>query len=491
MPIGLFALALRVSAEPARRSSEPPAAGSATVPQRSPPSGSESRAASIAAAVADLDAWVRSNGGRLGAAVVDLERGRLLATASDHAPLNPASNQKVLTAAVALAELGADYRFTTGLYGKVTDGVVRELVLRGQGDPSLEYDDLVSLGRTLARAGVVRVDGDLVVDQSRFDDRFVPPAFEQQPNEWASFRAPVSAVALERNTISIEVVPTRAAEPARIVFDPPGFALPSGAVRTVAAGGGQAINIALAPRDGRLSVNVSGHIAERLAPARYVRRVDDPRLFAGFVMKQILKDLSIEVKGSVRTGTGGGEPLAVARSKPLAVLVHELGKHSDNFYAEMLLKAIGAERAGAPGTSEKGAQVVIDWLSRAGALDPGTVIKNGSGLFDANRVSAAALVRTLALVYRDPRISSEYLAQLAIGGVDGTLHSRFRSLRERRIVRAKTGTLSRVVALSGYVLGDQGRPARAFSLIVNDLSGKQTEARRRIDAVVERIAASP
>ena len=82
------------------------------------------------------------------------------------------------------------------------------------------------------------------------------------------------------------------------------------------------------------------------------------------------------------------------------------------------------------------------------------VILNGSGLFDANRLSAATLTRVLSHAYRDPRLSAEFVAQLSIGGVDGTLRSRLRNHRKRRVVRAKTGTLARVVALSGFVLRD-------------------------------------
>src|SRR5690606_3060998 len=99
----------------------------------------------------------------------------------------PASNMKLITAAVTLARLGSEYRFSTGLYGEISAGKVDPLVLRGHGDPSLGTEDLWEIGRALAHLGVTEV-GSILVDQSRFDDQFVPPAFEQQPNEWAGFR---------------------------------------------------------------------------------------------------------------------------------------------------------------------------------------------------------------------------------------------------------------------------------------------------------------
>lgn len=123
-----------------------------------------------------------------------------------------------------------------------------------------------------------------------------------------------------------------------------------------------------------------------------------------------------------------------------------------------------------------------------GAGDTGLVIENGSGLYDANRVTAFSVVELLRAAWLDPSIQPEFVAQLSIGGVDGTLHKRFHDLRARRLVRAKTGTLDDVVALSGYVEGAPGKNPLAFS-IVNHAPGKVSEARSAMDKLVERIVA--
>jgi serine-type D-Ala-D-Ala carboxypeptidase/endopeptidase (penicillin-binding protein 4) len=457
------------------------------VPKR--PAAEPAAPAKIADLVSALASWTKQSGGRLGAAIIDVGSGELVARASEHEPLNPASNQKLLTAAVALSRLGSEYRFTTGFYGELRDGASGDLVLRGHGDPSLKTEDLWELCRALVALGLARLDGDLLIDQSRFDAKFVPPAFEQQPDEWSAFRAPVSAIALDGNTIAIDVFATRAGAPARVSIAPRGFVSSSGSIETRRVGSGQAVS-ALAEADGtRLKLRISGHLAEGLPRLRVVRRVDDPRLYAGYVALDMLRTLGVKVRGGVREG-GGAEArrLVFRRSAPLGALIHELGKSSDNFYAEMLLKALGAEVKGAPGTSASGGEAIAEWLREIEAFDPGTVVKNGSGLFDANRLSAWTLARALVAAYRDPRLSHEFVAELAIGGVDGTLHSRFPRQRQRRAVRAKTGTLRDVVALSGYVLGPGGRAPRAFSLIVVGLPGKQAEARQRIDGIVERMA---
>src|SRR5258706_557143 len=119
-----------------------------------------------------------------------LASGAVLAAENAHAPLNPASNAKVLTAAAVLDRMGPDYRFTTGVYGRLQGGVVAPLVLRGNGDPSLEEDELWQLASSLRQQGLAKVDG-VLVDQSYFDGETLPPGFNQQPNEWAPFRAPV------------------------------------------------------------------------------------------------------------------------------------------------------------------------------------------------------------------------------------------------------------------------------------------------------------
>lgn len=443
----------------------------------------------VARAVTDLATWVREQGGKLGVAILDCDSQQLLASSNPSGLLNPASNQKLVTAAAALSRLGPAYRFTTGVYGEIKNGAAQDLVLRGHGDPSLTTADLWRMAASLAGMGLRRVEGTLYVDQSRFDDQFVPPAFEQQPNEWASFRAPISAVALDGNSITLHVEPTEAGRDARVWFDPPGVVLTSGSVATEARGKGNTVRLSVHEAGGRLRAELGGHVAEGLPTGHYRRRLDDPRLAPGYALKQILQQLGVQVSGEVALGRGKAAPALVShQSEPLARLIEELGKDSDNFYAEMLLKTLAAEARGTPATSAAGAEAVVDWLKQVGAFQPGTVVTNGSGLFEGNRISALTLARTLVAAYRDPATRPEYVAHLAVGGVDGTLRSRFRSLRSSRIIRAKTGTLNQVVSLSGYVLPPASRSAIAYSFIVTGLPGKHGESRRRIDRVVTALA---
>jgi D-alanyl-D-alanine carboxypeptidase/D-alanyl-D-alanine-endopeptidase (penicillin-binding protein 4) len=446
--------------------------------------------------VPELDAAVRAiasdralAGASVGIAILDVESGRILAAVNEHTALNPASNAKLYTAGAALATLHGEHRYETTLSGKLEGENVSMLTIRGYGDPSLTTADLWDMAQDLKAYGISRVDGDLLVDQEFYDDQTTPPAFDQQPNEWASFRAPISAVALDENCVTMTVRPASAeGGQARVQFEPLGFVDVDGSVRTGGQGGADNVELALTPNGSRLSAKVSGVIAADSRLVRYTRRADDPRLLAGYALGAILEKSGIKWGGGVKLGPARGHILAKHLSAPLSSLLYALGKQSDNFYAEMIFRSLAAEGKGRPGKSSDSTSIVGQWLDRIGATDPGVVLKNGSGLFDADRVSAASTVRLLRWAWRTPDVQPEYLAQLSVGGVDGTLHKRFRSDLTKRRVRAKTGTLDDVIALSGYVLRDNGHQPVAFSIFFNHVAGKQDGVRHAADRLVDLIA---
>ena len=439
-------------------------------------------------ALAQLAQWAKKNGGELGAELDDVASGAVLGSVAANTPENPASNQKILTTAAVLRHFGADYKFKTSLCGARVGDSVPRLVLRGVGDPSLSSEAMQGLAKSLVLAGVRHV-GDVLLDQSFFDAQFVPPAFEQQPQEWAAFRAPISAVSLNRNVTTLNVAPTESGQPARVWFDPEGFVDVTGTVRTEMMERTQSVKLTLKESGARLEALVAGGIQPGSAPFHWSRRVEDPTLLAGYGLKAALAAEGIQVSGKIAAGgeTESGE-LAAHESLPLSELLPELGKDSDNFYAETLLKDLGAKIKGTPGSSANGAAVVLDYLREIEALDTGTRITNGSGLFDANRVSAHTLVKTLRSAYRDPAMSSVFVAQLAVGGVDGTLKHRFSAFKKQRSIHAKTGTLDRVIALSGYAFRPDGSSPVAFSLIVSGVAGKHADVRKRIDDIVSTVA---
>ncbi len=443
--------------------------------------------AALGAAIEHIDRSVRDLGGTVGLHVVDLASGAAVATLDATTARNPASNAKLATAVAALERLGPQHRFVTGLYGAIdSEGRVPKLVLRGRGDPTLRDADLVGMARELVIAGVKKVDA-IEVDQGAGGGRWVPPAFEQQPEEWAPFRANVAPLSIDGNLVTVWVRPAAEGRPAVLVVDPPGAARIEGSVTTVARASSETVRLDMRVEKGVLVARLSGGIPEGRAPVPATRRADDPRKLAGLSMREALRGVGVEVGDAVELG-GSGETraLVVRSSAPLGSIVAMLGKDSDNFAAEMLLLALAP--AGRPPTPEGGAAVVREILERRRAFDPGMKIVNGSGLFDANRATPRAMAALLASSFDDPAIGPELVAHLAVAGVDGTLRGRLRGWSDERAIRAKTGTLAATVALSGYVLRPAGGRPLAFSVIVSDCKGKSHEAREAIDGFVDGLA---
>jgi serine-type D-Ala-D-Ala carboxypeptidase/endopeptidase (penicillin-binding protein 4) len=361
------------------------------------------RGAAIKKAVAKAARQADKMGGVIGIAVVDIESGELLAAHKEHEPLNPASNAKVFTAATALATLRPTHRYYTALYGKRHGSNVNHLVLRGTGDPALETQDLWRMVDVLKNSGIRKVDGDIIVDQAFFDAQVVPPAFAQQPSEWAAFRAPVSAVALNGNTVSLMIRPTAKGSAARVWFEPEGFVSSDGSVKTVSSDSSLSVRLTLQGDGQRLKGQLSGGIPENARQVQFVRRVEDPRLLAGYALLSLLKDAGISVGGKVREGSPKKREsmLAMHKSAPLSNLLFRLGKNSDNFYAEMIYKSLALEHKGRPAKFDDAADVVVNYLKDVGAYETGVVVKNGSGLFDANRVTTLSMAKLLRVSYRD------------------------------------------------------------------------------------------
>lgn len=429
-------------------------------------------------------------GDRVGAAVIDARDGREIFSVRGDLPLNPASNMKIVTGAAALRYLGPSFTMMTGVYGRVEGGRVEHLVLRGFGDPSLQLADLHALAEELAESGVRSV-ATIHVDGSYFDDHLLPPAFDQQPNEVAPFRAAVAAVSVDASSYTLRVLPgAEAGASARVRLEGDGYFDVENAITTAESGAPNVVAIQ-APIDGnrRMRLRLRGSVPAGSLRVSYRRRTENPLAHAGHLFADALRHAGVGGQRAVEIGPyGEGVPLlAFHRSAPLSYLLYRVGKNSDNYVAEMLLKVLGAERR-RPGRSATGVAVVEELLASAGVSRGKATIVNGSGLFEGNRIAAGHLAKVLAHVYQDATIRDEYMAQLAVGGVDGTLARRLGGLPAPRIVRAKTGTLSDVISLSGYVLGRRPGEAIAFSFLANGVAGRHGEARAAADAMVAEIA---
>jgi len=402
--------------------------------------------------------------------VADMETGRIVAEEGPDLALVPASALKVATASAALSSLHPDFTFITEV---LADGVkgssVGNIYLRGGGDPYLVSEQLFALTRQVVDRGLREVRGAIVVDDSYFHPS--PPLDEQQGLTHRSYHAPYGALSLNFNSVKIVVDPgRRAGEAAFVSIDPTSeYASLKAEVRTVQ--GKSPANLVVTKKDierGRELIHVKGTIGTNATMKGHYVNVSRPALYTGAVFKEFLLREGVRVAGQVAPGRvpSNAESLVQFSSWPLSIVVYWLNKFSNNFMAEQMAMAMGAQVHGPPGTREKGLQVIRDHLLAIGVKESCFTLSEASGLSRRNRLSASALVRVLLNSARQFSFNSELIASLGVSGVDGTLREKFTDSPLKRRIRAKTGNLRGVNALAGYGLSRKGRTL-VFAVIVN------------------------
>lgn len=404
--------------------------------------------------------------------VADFETGQILMEMDPDRPLAPASTMKVVTSAAALSTLKPDFTFVTEvLSDRIKGSSVGNLYLKGTGDPYLISEELFALTRSLKDKGLQEVTGNIIVD----DSYFIPgkPLDEREELGYRSYHAPYGALSLNFNSLKILVHPaTRAGQPARVIMDPTSeYAIVNGSVSTVKGNASPRPIITKKENPGgRETIDVTGKIGVN-APSRGVYvNVASPALYTGEVFKEFLLREGIRVSGKVVHGKT--PPTAVPylefKSRPLGIIVYWLNKFSNNFMAEQICLALGAQVHGVPGTREKGLAVIAKFLLSCGVDEGCFSLSDASGLSLSDKLSASALVRVLLAAAHDFTYNAEFMSSLGISGVDGTMKEKFTDASVRRRIRAKTGTLRGVNALTGYGVSQDGRQL-AFAVLVNGL----------------------
>jgi D-alanyl-D-alanine carboxypeptidase/D-alanyl-D-alanine-endopeptidase (penicillin-binding protein 4) len=474
-----------------------PTAAPVPSPAVPPPANPAERSAWLKTRLDTLFTSPALTGAKISVLVLDAESGKPIYGRNEKSGLNAASNVKLVTTAAALALLGPEFRWKTAVLGlSPAEGgraispageLQGDLILRASGDPTLTTQDLAELASELSAIGLRRVHGALVVDATAFDNATVGPSYDQKDDS-AAFRAPSSAASLNGNTVAVTITPgPSAGAPARVVLDPPSSNLVlTGRVTTAGKGPAAPIVQTSDAGNGQTRVTVSGRVLLGSEPRIVLRRIVQPDLFLGQTFKQVLQKRGITIDQPLRVAAApknGLRTMATHDSPTLAVVVHELGKRSNNFVAEQVLRTLGGEVMGKPGTWQKGLDAVARYLEGLGIAKASFTMRNGSGLYDSSRFSAEQLATVIRAAMRDFRISGEYLASLAVSGADGTLANRMTGSAAERYVRAKTGTLSKVSCLSG-VAGAPGQKPLVFSFLMNDVRSP-VEARALQDQATE------
>ncbi|WP_431677081.1 D-alanyl-D-alanine carboxypeptidase/D-alanyl-D-alanine endopeptidase [Kitasatospora sp. KL5] len=473
----------------------------ALLPAGSAPAGSPWTTAEARSLGSDLDgllADVRLAGAQVSALVTDAATGEVLYQRSSGALMLPASTLKTVTAAAALDLLGPGHRFTTEVLaaGPRTGGRIDgDLVLRGGGDPTLLPADLDALAAQVAGAGVTEVGGALLADASRWDGVPLGPSWAW--DDQAAYYSPqISALTLttdtdyDPGTVRVVLTPGDAAgRPATVRVVPAEAPVRfTGQVVTGAAGSARTAAVDRTPGGNELLL--SGSVPAGGGAGEEWIAVDRPALVAGAVFAAALARHGVTVRGQLAEGRApaGAAVLAAHDSAPLADLMAPFLKLSNNGIAEHLVKEIGKVRA-ENGSWASGTDQVRGFLQRAG-LEPTEARQvDGSGLSRHNLLTAGRLTALLQFARKQPWFDTWYRALPVAGdarrAVGGTLANRMRGTAAEGRVHAKTGSMTGVDALAGYVERADGRTL-AFAVLVNNFNG--TGPRPVIDAFAVRLA---
>ncbi len=426
---------------------------------------------------------------RVGIQVVSLLDGSVVYARNADELLNPASNVKLVTAAAALSRLGADFRFETEF---LLDGALGErprLYVRGKGDPTMTTERLYQVAGELKHLGLHEV-ADIVLDESYFDAERLAPGFEQETTD-RPYTAPTGALSLNANTVAVFLRSAGAGQRPAVEVDPASdyFTVVNGAVGTLSRA--RRVSVSSELEGERQRIVVRGTVPPSGESVVY-RRIDAPPLYYGQTLRMLLEQRGVHVRGKVRLGSVPERTklLYVAQSDTFDLVLKRMNKTSNNFIAETLMKVLGAEAKGVPGTTAKGVLATEEFLEHDVGLQRGSyVLKNGSGINDTNRFTPAQLARLLKTMAERFGVAAEYLSSVPIGGKDGTLKWRFEGNDIAGRLRAKTGTLENVCALSGLVQ-TAGGETLAFSILVNDFTGRTAPVVQTIDAVGTALVAS-
>lgn len=425
----------------------------------------------------------RLAGAQVSVTVRDAPTGDVLYAHNAAARLIPASNQKLLIAAAAFAILGPEYRFRTAVLtaGRLQNGVLEgNLYLKGTGDPTMLASRYADLAGALAARGIRSVRGRLVADDSWFDDVRLGPDWSWDDEAFA-FAAQVSALTVapdedfDAGTVIVDVHPGLAeGTPGRVILTPATQYLKIiNRVKTGAAGSPATMSVDR--QHGANTIVLTGSIPLGTERIRRWVSVWEPTAYAAEVFLGALAHHGVRVDGRTTFGSTPllATELAAIESMPLGQLSVSFLKLSNNGIAEILIKAMGRRMAD-EGSWRAGLQVAADYLVRRGADLRDIRLRDGSGLSRLNLITTRELTKLLIDVQREPWFGYFYDA-LPIAGVSqrligGTLRSRMSGTPAQGNLRAKTGSLTGVSALSGFVTS-AGRNRFVFSSLINNFIG--------------------
>lgn len=420
--------------------------------------------------------------------VVSLDDGQVLYERDSKILMHPASNMKLLTSATALSVLDTNYQYKTAVFAdgfSYNKSVVRNIYLKGYGDPDLTSSDLDSLAQAIRQLGITTVLRDIIVDDFYFDDTYWGEGWmwddESDPD------APyINALSVNKNCIRATLIADSNSsfiylEPitdfvstinnAKKIFD---------SIRTPAK-----IKRSYLNNPNTIIAEGELHSFDQLTKKLALR---NPQYYTGSLFKESLRQAGVIVIGNVISGLVPNDLREIAQiRRSISSVITNMNKESDNLSAENTLKLLGATKYGPPGTSKNGITVMKSFLTSIGIDTSRLSIADGSGVSRYNLLTSGQIVQFLTAIYRQPRIFPIFYASLPVASIDGTLAKRMRAYPAANNLHAKTGTLNDVTCLSGYVLTRDGEML-AFSIMMQHFIGSVDDYRYAQDRICSLLA---
>jgi serine-type D-Ala-D-Ala carboxypeptidase/endopeptidase (penicillin-binding protein 4) len=445
--------------------------------------------------------------GEWGLLIVDGTTGETLYEKNAEKYLVPASNMKLLTTALALDTLGADYRFRTTIETNGTlsaDGkLTGDLILVGRGDPNLsnrkfpfdtkeEFDGppekvLAELADAVVARGVKEISGDIVGDDSYFPRERYPDGWEIDDMVW-EYGAAISAIVVDDNTVTLTLTAgEKLGDSVQAVMVPPEqeFVVKN---EVITLGAKEKPDLRLTREPGADTVVVGGVLPAKSEPHKLVLAIQEPAQHAAVLLARLLSERGLKVDGKIRAQhePGAAEASRTVLAEHLSIRLGDavklVNKISQNLHTEVLLRT-AARQSGRWSDPEDLQKFPKEFYAKVGIVTDDVVQTDGSGLSRHDLVTPRAFVALLQYAQKQAWFP-EYYNSLPVAGVDGTLNERMRSAEIAGRIHAKTGSVSHVRTLSGFAETPGGRRL-IFSFLSNNQSGKNHEVHDALDGLCQ------
>lgn len=421
----------------------------------------------------------------VGVLIQSMKTGKILYAQNSNQLYVPASNLKLFTAAAALLYLGSDYQFKTTISTdarNISNNSVLEgnVYLKFSGDPDLSIEQMNNLILGLKQANITTIQGNFYIDRQTYNDKKYASGWMWDELNFC-YAAPITAIMINHNCFSATLTPAeKIDEPAKLaILNDNNLVSINNQVRTM-------MNANCSPdlkAMGNNNYNLTGCMLQHAQPLNLQIAIRDPDLYAKNLIKVLLAANHIQLQGNISYAAAPANlmPLATEDSKSLKVLVTEMLKQSDNQIANSLLMTLGEKYYQQPATWKNGVMALQAILSQRAGIDFAEAnIVDGAGISRYDLVTPQQISKLLYFAYHNATIAPVFIAALPIAGEDGTLKSRMLNKNIQGKLMAKTGSMTGVSALSGYVT-TTNKQTLSFVILINNFLADNAEQAEKLE----------